>query len=203
MKNRITVIPETFQKSIYYILLRGRPSKDKSQTPINLSKVVQGIIKLSERMLRKQARMAALPAALPENIGMDISSENADFLHSHIICLSIGCLIDLCIFIQQHLNIKSKKRQQSSQRQQLHQQQQDDAAQNADQEPELLNVIAGAGQEANAVILNQEAPDMQPEIQQPPVPVPVDGGAEIGLQAVQPPPVQVNQVEGMIIDDQE
>ena len=53
MKNRITVIPETFQKSIYYILLRGRSSKDKNQAPINLSKVVQGIIKLSDRMLCK------------------------------------------------------------------------------------------------------------------------------------------------------
>ena len=54
MKNRITVIPETFQKSIYYLLLRGKPVKDKNQKPhFNLSKALSAIIKLSDRFLRK------------------------------------------------------------------------------------------------------------------------------------------------------
>ena len=30
MKNRITAIPETFHKSVFYVLLRGRPGKDRS-----------------------------------------------------------------------------------------------------------------------------------------------------------------------------
>ena len=55
MGNRIAVIPETFQKSIYYILLRSRPVKEKSvaATPINFSKTVSAFIKLSDRFLTR------------------------------------------------------------------------------------------------------------------------------------------------------
>lgn len=56
MSNRISVIPETFQKSIYYVLIRGRPVKDRTAStpaPINFSKTVSALIHLSDRLLRR------------------------------------------------------------------------------------------------------------------------------------------------------
>ena len=105
MGNRIAVIPETFQKSIYYVLLRGRPVKDKSAgvTPINLSKTVSAFIKLSDRFLTRQAKMAAPPAA-PESSMIDASIENASYFHGHLVSLSVGCLIDICQFIDGQLH---------------------------------------------------------------------------------------------------
>ena len=81
MKNRITVIPETFQKSIYYLLLRGRPSKDKNQAPINLCKVVSSLIRVSERLLKIQERLAAPPV---ETITLvSINAVSGNFLHGN------------------------------------------------------------------------------------------------------------------------
>jgi hypothetical protein len=107
MKNRITVIPETFHRSIYYLLLRGRPSKDKSQAPINLSKVVSSLIKLSDRLLKRQVRMAALPAETTTPV--NVTAESGNFFHGNMVSASIACLIELCLFIEQHVHKRGKK----------------------------------------------------------------------------------------------
>ena len=110
MKNRITVIPETFQKSIYYLLLRGKPVKDKNQKPhFNLSKALSAIIKLSDRFLRKQARMPAPAAEQEADQHIEVSSENGTFFHGHLVNLSICCLIELCNFIDSHVHTRGKK----------------------------------------------------------------------------------------------
>ena len=44
LKNRISVIHESFQRSIYYILLRGRKTQNSSLQPINLSNVLASIV---------------------------------------------------------------------------------------------------------------------------------------------------------------
>ena len=56
MKNRVTVIAESFQKSVFYILLRGR--EKKGLKTINLPRVLSSLIKLSDRISRKQINMA-------------------------------------------------------------------------------------------------------------------------------------------------
>ena len=118
MVNRVAVIPETFQKSIYYLLLRGRPVKDKSTgqpAPINFSKTVSAFVKLSDRFLTRQSRMAAPPAKPQDQTIVDVSMENGSFFHGHLVNLSVGCLIDICQFIDNHLHVRgSKKRQQAS-----------------------------------------------------------------------------------------
>jgi len=107
MKNRITVIPETFQKSIYYLLLRGRPSKDKNQAPINLCKVVSSLIRVSERLLKIQERLAAPPV---ETITLvSINPVSGNFLHGNMVSSSIACLIELCLFIEQHMHKRGRK----------------------------------------------------------------------------------------------
>ena len=103
MKNRITVIPETFHKSVFYVLLRGRPGKDKSQAPVNLSKALSILVKLSDRLLRRQSRMAAPPAGQDEaEQAINTALDNCRFFHGHVVSLAIGCLIDMCLFIERH-----------------------------------------------------------------------------------------------------
>mmetsp|Transcript_37417 Transcript_37417/g.45588 ORF Transcript_37417/g.45588 Transcript_37417/m.45588 type:complete len:160 (-) Transcript_37417:1127-1606(-) len=54
LKNRISVIHESFQRSIYFLLLRGRKSKAPSaKAPVNLSRVLATLVKLSERILHR------------------------------------------------------------------------------------------------------------------------------------------------------
>ena len=103
MKNRITVIPETFHKSVFYVLLRGRPGKDKSQAPVNLSKALSVLVKLSDRLLRRQSRMAAPPASQADaEQTISTALDNCHFFHGHVVSLAIACLIDMCLFIERH-----------------------------------------------------------------------------------------------------
>lgn len=50
--------------------------------------------------------MAAPPATTGDGPTVEVSSENGNFLHGHLINLSVGCLIDIGEFIKQHLHIR-------------------------------------------------------------------------------------------------
>ena len=115
MKNRVTVIGDTFQKSVFYILLRGRPAKDKAApAPVNLSKVVASLIKQSGALLRRQARLPAPTAdENTESKLLDFSEESGNFCHGLLVNFSIGCLIEMCLFIETHAHSRGNKKRQS------------------------------------------------------------------------------------------
>ena len=54
--------------------------------------------------------MPAPPAITQDGLIVDISSENGNFFHGHLINLSVGCLIDIGEFIKQHLHIRGSKK---------------------------------------------------------------------------------------------
>ena len=55
--------------------------------------------------------MAAPPAITQDSI-VDVSPENGNFFHGHLVNLSVGCLIDICLFIEQHLHVRGAKKRQ-------------------------------------------------------------------------------------------
>ena len=118
LKNRISVIPESFQRSIYYVLLRGRPGKaPNSAPPVNLSRVVSSLISLSDKLLRKQAKME-LPGPKPHESVVDTEPASGNYFHSHLVSLSIGCLIELCLFIKLNAsNLGPGKKQRANKKQ--------------------------------------------------------------------------------------
>ena len=50
----------------------------------------------------------AAPSAEKSNI--NTCSENGSFFHGHLINLSVGCLIDICYFIDNHLHVRGTKK---------------------------------------------------------------------------------------------
>lgn len=50
------------------------------------------------------------PAAADVEGVIDVSSESCSYFHNHIVSLSIGCLIELTLFIKNHAHSAPKKR---------------------------------------------------------------------------------------------
>lgn len=48
----------------------------------------------------------AAPPATHQTENIDASIRNGSFFHGHMVSLSIGCLIDICCFIENHLTLR-------------------------------------------------------------------------------------------------
>lgn len=51
----------------------------------------------------------AAPAAETTQLVVNVSSESGNFFHGNLVNASIACLIELCLFIEQHVHKRGKK----------------------------------------------------------------------------------------------
>jgi hypothetical protein len=99
---------QSYMKSIFYLLIRGRQGVDKSDQSLSFIKIIVSLINFSEKWLqRHQTEEKSLKASYEESkkeqdselLTLSQSVYTSSILHNYILNLSISCLLDIYYFI--------------------------------------------------------------------------------------------------------
>ena len=94
--NRVIINKDTFNKSIYFLLLRGQKKPDNSH--INFTNLVCDLILKSGKLISKSGEQAKPDLKIQE---LDSSEWAQRVLQGHLTNLSISCMVDICFFVQE------------------------------------------------------------------------------------------------------
>ena len=94
--NRVIVTKDTFNKSIYFLLLRGIKKPDNSH--INFTNLVSDLILKSGKLIIKTQQQAKPNLKIQK---LDSSEWAQRVLQGHLTNLSISCMVDICFFVQE------------------------------------------------------------------------------------------------------
>ena len=124
LENRIIVNGQSFMRSIYYILIRGRQGSDKYGKPISFIKMFVHLINKSEKQhkLLQRHKDKLDEEAIDQIVGdkskemesikneMSMIIHTSHILHNGMLNLAIACLLDIYYFIVKYSKPDKQKK---------------------------------------------------------------------------------------------